>query len=88
MKLKKGFIMRKIAGKDIVLPSGDELNLNTIITLNETAKFIWECLENDTTEDEITRKITAEYRISYDEAADYVKEFIETIRAHGFIDES
>lgn len=88
MKLKKGFIMRTIAGKDIVLPSGDELNLNTMITLNETAKFIWKCLEKETTEDEITQKITAAYRVSYEDAAGYVKEFINTIREHGFIEES
>ena len=87
MKLKKGFIMRTIAGKDIVLPSGDDLNLNAMITLNETAKFIWNCLENDTTEDEITKMIISEYRIGYDDAAVYVRDFIEILRVRDFLEE-
>ena len=44
-KLKDGFILRKIAGENIVIPSGDELNLNMMITLNDTGAFLWKKIE-------------------------------------------
>ena len=37
MKLKDDFILRNIAGQTVVLPSGGDLDLNMMITLNETA---------------------------------------------------
>ena len=85
MKLKSGFIMRKIAGKDIVLPSGDELNLNTMITLNESGMFIWKKLDQETTEDEIVDALIQEYKIDRNEAKEHVASFIKTLDAYGFL---
>ena len=51
MKLKDGFLMRQVAGQTVVLPSGDELDLNMMITLNETGAFLWERLNEETTEE-------------------------------------
>ena len=31
MKLKEGFIMRDVAGHTVVLPTGDDLNMNMMI---------------------------------------------------------
>ena len=45
MKLKDGFILRSVAGETVVVPTGDDLDLNMMITLNETGKFLWEHLE-------------------------------------------
>ena len=87
MKLKDGFVMRTIAGKDIALPSGDELDLNVMITLNETGKYIWKQLETETTIDQIVEKILRDYRVIPDVARNYVEEFIDTLRSHGFIEE-
>jgi hypothetical protein len=41
MKLKKGFVLRELAGECVVVSTNSELNLNGIITLNSTAKTIW-----------------------------------------------
>lgn len=86
MKLKNGFIMRTIAGKDIILPSGDELNLNAMITLNETGKFIWQHLEQETTEEQIVNDILTVYDVSREDAAKCVNEFIEKLRSYDFIE--
>ena len=45
MILKEGFLLREIAGEIVVLPTGNDLDLNMMITLNETGKFLWERLE-------------------------------------------
>ena len=50
MKLKDGFILREVAGQTVVLSTGKELDLNTMITLNETGKFLWERMESETDE--------------------------------------
>ena len=39
MKLKEGFVLREVAGQTVVLPASTDLDLNMMITLNETAKF-------------------------------------------------
>ena len=46
MKLKQGFIMRTVAGETVVLPSGDDLYMNMMITLHDNVKFLWKKLEN------------------------------------------
>ena len=51
MKLKEGFLMRQVAGQTVVLPSGDDLDLNMMITLNETGAFLWERLNEETTQE-------------------------------------
>lgn len=33
MKIKEGFILRDVAGQTVVLPTGDELDLNLMITV-------------------------------------------------------
>ena len=40
MKLKEGFLLRNIAGQTVVLPAGADLDLNMMITLNETGAFL------------------------------------------------
>lgn len=87
MKLKDGFVMRYIAGKIIVLPSGDSLNLNKMITLNETGKFIWDLLENETTEEIIVQKILASYDAEPEQVAACVNEFIEKLKEYEFLED-
>ena len=45
MKLKDGLVMGSVAGKTVVIPVGEGMDLNTMITLNETGKLLWERLE-------------------------------------------
>ena len=47
MKLKDGFVLRKVGGDNIVVPTGDTLDLNMMVTLNETGRFLWEKLEKN-----------------------------------------
>lgn len=85
MKLKDGFILREVAGQIVVLPSGDELDLNMMITLNEVGKFIWLLLENDTTEEAIVSAILQEYDVDKATAEEAVAGFIRKLNEHGFL---
>ena len=87
MKLKDGFLLREVAGQYVALPSGDELNLNMMITLNDTGAFIWNQLQNDTDEPAIVKAVLAEYDVNEARAAQAVADFVQKLRANGFLAE-
>ena len=87
MKLKDGFVLGNIAGEHVVLPSGDNLDLSTMTTLNDTGKFIWEQLEKETTVEQIVDAILGEYDISREEAYKHVTAFVKKLRSYDFLEE-
>ncbi len=81
MKIKKGFVLREIAGQYMAVPVGERVNdLHGMIALNETGAFIWKLLENDKTEEELAEALTEDYDVSFEEALGAVKEFHEMMR--------
>jgi hypothetical protein len=47
MKIIEGFVLRKMCGENIVTGEGlQHINFNKLITLNESAAFLWRELEN------------------------------------------
>ena len=85
MKLKTGFIIREVAGQVVVLPTGDELDLNMMITLNDTGKFLWERLENGADKEELVAALLAEYDVDEETAKAGVDSFVEKLNANGFL---
>ena len=85
MKLKEGFVLRKVAGQIVVIPSGDELDLNMMINLNETGEFLWKLLENGAEEAELVAALLKEYDVTEERAQESVKRFVEKLNEHGFL---
>ncbi|MBE6960616.1 MAG: PqqD family protein [Ruminococcaceae bacterium] len=85
MKLKDGFILREVAGQTVVLPTGGDLNLNMMITLNETAKFLWEKLQSEIDEDGLVAALIAEYAIDEETAKPCVASFVAELKKHDFL---
>lgn len=85
MKLKPGFILRTVAGQVVVLPSGDELNLNMMITLNDTGKFLWERLETGAEVEELVSALLAEYDVDEATARAGVERFVSKLNENGFL---
>lgn len=45
MKIKEGFLLRELCGEHIVTGEGlENINFNKLISLNETAAFLWKAL--------------------------------------------
>ena len=81
MKLKDGFFMRQIAGQTVVLPGGDVLDLNMMITLNETGAFLWKLMsQKDCSEEELVDALLAEYEVEREIAARDVHALVEQMR--------
>lgn len=86
MKLKKGFVLREVAGETVVVPVNAELNFNGMITLNETAKVLWNILENETTEDALVKAILGEFNIDEATAQNDVALFVQKLKGLDFLE--
>lgn len=85
MKLKDGFLLREIAGEVVVLPTGNDLDLNMMITLNETGRFLWERLEDGAEIEDLVSAVLKEYDIDEADARMHVTEFLEKLDGFGFL---
>lgn len=87
MKLKNTYLLRQIAGQTVVLPASAELDLNMMITLNETGAFLWERLAEETDETALVSALLGEYDVDEATAAAAVKNFVKKLRDNGFLAE-
>lgn len=85
MKLKDGFVLRSVAGETVVVPTGGDLNLNMMITLNDTGKFLWERLEKGAEEAELVAALLQEYDVDQQTAENHVALFVKKLIENGFI---
>ena len=85
MKLKEGFLLRQVAGQTVVLPTTAELDLNMMITLNETGTFLWERLAEETDEAELVKALLAEYDVDEETAVKAVSAFVKKLSDNGFL---
>lgn len=77
MKVDKEFVLREIAGDNILVPVGETaLDFNGLITLNEVGAFLWNKLQNEITIDELVQEILDEYEVDEDTARKDILEFI------------
>lgn len=85
MKIKDGFILREVAGEIVVLPSGDTLDLNMMITLNDTGRFLWELLAKGSDEETLVNALLAEYDVDAETARRSVAGFVAKLNENGFL---
>ena len=85
LKLKEGFVLRNVAGENVVLPTGDEMDLTMMITLNDTGVFLWEKLAQGTEEAELVSALLSEYDVDEKTAKASVVGFVAKLREHGFL---
>ena len=85
MKIKDGFILRQVASQNVVLPASKELNLNMMITLNDTGAFLWEHLQMETNEDALVAALLKEYDVDEDTARACVRQFVKKLDDNGFL---
>lgn len=88
MKIKEGFLLRKVAGENVVIPVGPACAIfNGIIKLNESSLPLWEQLKNGAEAPELADALQAEYGISAEQAAGDVSAFLASLRKAGCIEE-
>lgn len=64
MRIKKDFVLRNVAGADVVLPLGAaSVDFNGLLKLNESSVLLWKALEQDTDLDGLVAVLTSEYDV-------------------------
>ena len=85
MKIKKGFVLRKVGAEYVVVPVGEmSKQFHGMINLNETGNFLWTFFVNEHSEEEAVEAICAEYDIDADTARRDVKRFMDVLLQNGF----
>ena len=80
MKIKKGFIVRQINNDYVVAAVGEQSkNFNGIIRLNQSAKFIWDMLEQGSSKQDIVCALLENYEIDEEKASQDVECFIQKL---------
>ena len=86
MKLKEGFVLREIAGECVVVSVNSAVNLDGMITLNETAKTLWRALEGGVDGiDELVGVLMAEYEVDEKMARKAAESFVGKLRELDFL---
>ena len=88
MTIKTGFMLRTIAGSNIVVPVGDRSReFNGMITLNETGAFLCKRLEQGATMDELVAAILENYEdVDRDVARKSAENFVNKLHETGCIE--
>lgn len=74
MKIKEGFILRKMPGMNLVMPVGaNRKNYRKTVVLNDTAARIFELLQAGASEEEAAQKFVEEYSIDLETATSAVQ---------------
>lgn len=77
MKIREGFILRRIPGMNIVMPTGENIRVfRNAVTLNDTAALIYEKLQQGESAGSVARILASKYGIDPGEAAGDVEKVI------------
>ena len=77
MKVKKDYILREIANEVVVVPTGKEaIRFNGMLTLNQSAKILFEALYQEQTKESLVNLLLDTYDISQEQAIKDVDEFL------------
>ncbi len=86
MRIKEGYILRKIAGSDIVIPVGNNIaDFYGIISLNETAAFLWNVLKEKKEVQNLVDAMIKEYEVGADTAKQDVDTFVSQLQQAGIL---
>ena len=86
MRLKKGFILHQVGDEHMAVATGEAAKgFNGIVRNNETAAYVFELLQEETTEAEIVKKMCERYDADEARICKDVHRLIEEMRKEGFL---
>ncbi len=88
MKIKDGFILRSICGEFIVVGEGlAQVNFNKMLSLNESAAYLWKEVEGKTfTQEDLVQLLLDKYEVSQEQAAADVEKLTATWIKEGVVE--
>ena len=81
MKIKEGFILRKVGIQYVVAAVGAAAEcFDGMLRLNETGAFLFETLSGECTEADLVKALLENYEVDEQTAGNGVKKFLASIR--------
>jgi hypothetical protein len=78
---KKEFILRNIGGEYLLVPIGARVpNIDGLIVLNDTARYVWDLLEQGRSLDEMATAVTERFDVDYEQALADIQTFQDSIK--------
>ncbi len=89
MKIKNGFELRDVCGEKVVIAQGlENLDFSKLITLNESAAYLWESIAGKTfTETDLVSLLCAEYDVTAEQAATDVQALVAEWKKQGLVED-
>lgn len=88
MKRNPNFLLREVAGKQVVVPVGAaSVEFAGMINLNAVGAYLWQKLETEQTLDTLTDALTERYEVTQEIARADVEAFVESLTKVGAITE-
>ncbi len=86
MKIKEGFVMRRIGDGGVVVAVGEaSKSFHGMIKLNKTAADIWSCIADGKTEAQAAEFLTEKYEVDAETARGSVDALIAQMRDNGIL---
>ncbi len=87
MKIKKGFVLRDIAGQAVATATGEAgENFRGMIKMNKTARDVWMWLDEGKSPEEISVLLSEKYNVPKESTFADVMEMIEKMEKAGFLE--
>lgn len=81
MKIKENFMLRKVADTFVVVPVGSACaDFRGMINLNEAGAYLWQLMENETTEEAVLKSFLGRYEVDEATAKRDIESFINELR--------
>ena len=90
MRIKNGFVLRKVCGENVIVAEGIEVvDFTKLISLNETAANIWNKAKElgDFTAEQLAKDLCETYEVDYDRAFDDVSKLLKSWQENGLVED-
>ena len=87
MKIKQGFVLRELGDASVVVAIGKQAeSFSGIITLNESAKVLWQALEGGADMEGLVKSLTDVYEVEEAKARESCEKFVAKLESAGIIE--
>lgn len=88
MRIVPGFVVRRIVGETVAIPSGDAARqLSGLLSLNGSGKLLFDLLQSEQTTDTLVNALLDAYEVDPPAAKADVAEFLQLLREVGVLEE-
>lgn len=78
-------MLSQIAGENVVIPMGEDLDQNLMITLNETGCVLWKKLEEGADMAQLTAALTDAFEVDEATASAHAAAFVKKLEENNFL---